>query len=985
MKHSVTSRYINTVLSLVLMVTLSVFGVPVAFAAESATPSNEQDSNHTIGQDDSAAVSALTIGQDDATDSENASVGEDNTSQGATEEESASNVVQDPAVPSTWVAAGGTITVSGKDDKAIQQALNEARNAGTASKPVTVALPAGTYSLNYPLYIYSNTTLKLANGTTIVRGSGFPSDTFTAMVYGGGASNYKANYNHFSNVTITGGVWNAGGQSKIDSQILSLRFGNNIVVSNAKLQNATDHMLNIAGSKNVTVRNVTFENSVKFTNYNNKYFWRDVNTSDKKAVEDRYAGIEAVHTDFDTKVGEPGDSLHAGTPAGDVVVDSCTFNNVFSGVGTHHTVAENNAGKASGEPNSWRYKGTALTVKNCKFNSVIYRAINTYSMDNVALDSNTVSGKQPQYYVVASDAKNLSIKGSTAIGALYFIQGTTATVSSGLTIPNCPGNAISADTGSKVTITGITINAPSQCGLVTSGQGTNVTFKDSTINKSGGTAISIDNNSSATVQNVKIVSAGKIGIGTNHGATAALSSNTISSPEENGIWVANSAKATIKNNTIDAAGTTGISLASAANGTVVEGNTVKNSTKWGILASKCQGLTIAGNSVLDTAENGISASDCPNIKVTNNTSTSSKNTNTKRDIYLGSGNKGATVTGNTYGVRGLSVDKSNSGVTNSGNVTEGTNTAGKWTRLYGSSKFATMQKVIGEGWANGSGGTVIIATSFNFADALSASAVAGKYKAPILITEYNRLTSETKAELDRIKPSNIIIVGGNYVVTPAVESAIKRLSYVKTVTRKAGAKASDTAADLAKTYFPKGTTDTAILATSLDYHDALSASPISYAKGYPVFLVDGYKSISKNTLDTMKACGITKVVIVGGKWVVDPVTIEAKLKANGVKSITRKAGNKYWDTSLDVANWGLTLGLNADKMGVATGFDYSDALCGAALCGRNNAILVLTEYNKARCTSIVKANKARINKGYVFGGIYVVQPAVMLDFAKATE
>lgn len=308
-----------------------------------------------------------------------------------------------------------------------------------------------------------------------------------------------------------------------------------------------------------------------------------------------------------------------------------------------------------------------------------------------------------------------------------------------------------------------------------------------------------------------------------------------------------------------------------------------------------------------------------------------------------------------------------------------------WQRLWGQSQYDTMKRVVQEGWANNSGGTVVIATSYSFADALSASSVAGKYKAPILVTEYNKLTQQTREELNRLKPSNIIIVGGKYVVTPAVEQQLKSLSYVKTVTRKAGNVASATAAELARSYFPKGTTDTAFLATSQGYHDALSASPIAYSKGYPIFLVDNYKSISQDTLKAMKDCGIKKIIIVGGKYVVHP-DLEPKLKQNGITTIERKAGDKYWDTSYAVADWGIkTQGMKANNMGVATGFTYSDALCGGPLCGKSNAVLVLTEHNKARNTTIAKNNKSGIKTGYVFGGYYVVTKNVFDSFVSATK
>ena len=291
-----------------------------------------------------------------------------------------------------------------------------------------------------------------------------------------------------------------------------------------------------------------------------------------------------------------------------------------------------------------------------------------------------------------------------------------------------------------------------------------------------------------------------------------------------------------------------------------------------------------------------------------------------------------------------------------------------WKRLWGNSEFDTMRKIVGTGWAKNSGGTVVLATSINFQDALSASAVAGKYKAPILITGRAALTSQTKAELDRIRPKSVIIVGGNYVVTPAVERTVKNLSYVKSVKRVKGTWAWDTAAALARTYFPKGTTTTAFVATASSFPDALSASPVAYAKGYPVFLTNGPSSISQSTLSAIKACGIANVVIVGGKKAVAP-SIESKLRSAGVKSIVRKDGSTLYDTSRAVANWAISsLKMSPNKMGVACGTNYPDALCGGALCGKNGSVLVLADDKDRTNASVPRANKSKMASAYVFGG-----------------
>ena len=95
------------------------------------------------------------------------------------------------------------------------------------------------------------------------------------------------------------------------------------------------------------------------------------------------------------------------------------------------------------------------------------------------------------------------------------------------------------------------------------------------------------------------------------------------------------------------------------------------------------------------------------------------------------------------------------------------------------------------------------------------------------------------------------------------------------------------------------------------------------------------------------------------------------------KNITRLAGPGAYDTSLMIATWELANGMRADGMALATGEGYWDALTGAALCGRNSAILVLADDTHQICLDgVVTANAASITTAFVFGGDKVVTPAL---------
>ena len=56
-------------------------------------------------------------------------------------------------------------------------------------------------------------------------------------------------------------------------------------------------------------------------------------------------------------------------------------------------------------------------------------------------------------------------------------------------------------------------------------------------------------------------------------------------------------------------------------------------------------------------------------------------------------------------------------------------------------------------------------------------------------------------------------------------------------------------------------------------------------------------------------------------------------------------------------------------MALATGTGYWDALTGAALCGKNGAVLVLvSDANRSAVDDFMGAQSAAIDSAYVFGG-----------------
>ena len=95
---------------------------------------------------------------------------------------------------------------------------------------------------------------------------------------------------------------------------------------------------------------------------------------------------------------------------------------------------------------------------------------------------------------------------------------------------------------------------------------------------------------------------------------------------------------------------------------------------------------------------------------------------------------------------------------------------------------------------------VYVATGENFPDALGAGPAAAMVKGPILLVSQNGIPGETAAELTRLSPDKIIIVGGTAVVSTTVETGLA--AFAGTVERIAGTNRYDTAAKLSAATYP---------------------------------------------------------------------------------------------------------------------------------------------------------------------------------------
>ncbi len=248
-------------------------------------------------------------------------------------------------------------------------------------------------------------------------------------------------------------------------------------------------------------------------------------------------------------------------------------------------------------------------------------------------------------------------------------------------------------------------------------------------------------------------------------------------------------------------------------------------------------------------------------------------------------------------------------------------------RIQGDDRYATAANISKYGFTTAK--VVYVATGQDYPDALSAAPAAAAKGAPLLLTMTKTLPAVVKAEIKRLKPSQIVVVGGTGAVSKSVENELKKLATVK---RIAGKDRFDTSRKVSSEAFPSASA--AYLATGFNYPDALSASAAGGAKKAPVILVDGRtgKALDSATAALLKKVKPKSVFIAGGTGAVNS-TFEASLTSY---TVTRFAGTDRFDTSQKINKHAFP---KTERTFLATGMQFPDALAGAALAGKTKAPL----------------------------------------------
>jgi len=290
-------------------------------------------------------------------------------------------------------------------------------------------------------------------------------------------------------------------------------------------------------------------------------------------------------------------------------------------------------------------------------------------------------------------------------------------------------------------------------------------------------------------------------------------------------------------------------------------------------------------------------------------------------------------------------------------------------RFAGADRYATAAAISRGTFAPGVA-AAFVATGAAFADALAAGPAAAARSGPVLLTSPTTLPTATAAELARLDPSTIYVLGGIGAVSEAVRAQLT--AYAPSVVRLQGADRYATAAAISSAIFPGGA-PVAFVVNGVAWPDATAGGAAAALLGGPVLLTTSTR-LPATTVAELTRLAPSRIVVVGGTGVVS-TAVETALRGLAAR-VDRIAGADRYATSAAVATQLFSAGPR--PVWFATGGSFPDAVAGVAAAAVEDAPILLAPPSCLGPTSRAAASRFAPARTVLLGGPRVLSGAVGL-------
>ncbi|MEE8601400.1 cell wall-binding repeat-containing protein [Euzebya tangerina] len=289
-------------------------------------------------------------------------------------------------------------------------------------------------------------------------------------------------------------------------------------------------------------------------------------------------------------------------------------------------------------------------------------------------------------------------------------------------------------------------------------------------------------------------------------------------------------------------------------------------------------------------------------------------------------------------------------------------------RTAGNDRYQTAASISRLQWPAGAQ-HVFVASGENFPDALTAGPAAAAVGAPILLAGRTALPSATAAELERLQPRRVTVIGGAAVIEDPVIEEIREAAPDAFVDRVFGSNRFATAAALADRFLPSA--DRIYLATGADFPDALTGGAVAGWRGSPILLTNS-DSIPAELTAYLDGRTVT-VELLGGTAAISEDVAAALADEPGVDSVVRRAGeNRFATAAVAMEPFGRSV-----SAFVATGRAFPDGLAIAPVAALTGTPVLLTEPDVLPADTIRALQELGVTQVRIIGG----ERAVTADVA----
>jgi putative cell wall-binding protein len=260
----------------------------------------------------------------------------------------------------------------------------------------------------------------------------------------------------------------------------------------------------------------------------------------------------------------------------------------------------------------------------------------------------------------------------------------------------------------------------------------------------------------------------------------------------------------------------------------------------------------------------------------------------------------------------------------------------------------------------------VLATTANFPDALSSSALAASVEGPVLFTDTDALPQGTRDELERLlEPgATVVLMGGIRAISQQVADAVRGLGFA--VERVSGDTRIKTAAaaarlvglpDDGRVLIARATGGGAAVDRTTGWVDSISCGAFAARSGTPILLTETDR-LTATTAAAIRDLGARRAVICGGDAAVSEA-VASTLRGSGV-TVQRVAGATRVETAVAVATdlFGFASAAGRDLV-VVNGYGerYGFGLAATQLA---QPILVVDRDQPTRCDAADQAARATL-------------------------